>query len=419
MGPGLLATVSGKADRTSQWAAVALGFSIPISTVLDSVLLVFVLAGWLASGAWRAKWDAVRGNPVALAALMLFGLLLLGTLYGERNPGDAGVILRKYLDLLWISMLVWVMRDPVMRIRGLYALAASLALVLLASFVIMADIVPESRFLSGTPSYPVVFKGRQTHGPLMAFGAFLYVQLALAAASPRMRALWFALAALALVNGTLVVQGATGYLVFATLALYLGYLSKGWRGLAWAAMIAAVLVAALMVAPGAFQLRVAQIQSEVAQWRPGAPGEFSSVGTRIELYRVSVAIVLDRPVLGHGTGSFTKAFADKTRGSPTPPSHNPHNEYLHLTVQLGLVGLAALLYLFVTQWRLAPRLASPPEFRLARGLILMMAVGCLFNSWLLDHTEGLFYAWLTGLLFAGLQSQATPAMGNSMTKVAR
>jgi len=30
-------------------------------------------------------------------------------------------------------------------------------------------------------------------------------------------------------------------------------------------------------------------------------------------------------------------------------------------------------------------------------------VGCLFNSFLLDHTESLFYAWLTGLLFASLR----------------
>jgi hypothetical protein len=32
-----------------------------------------------------------------------------------------------------------------------------------------------------------------------------------------------------------------------------------------------------------------------------------------------------------------------------------------------------------------------------------MVVGCLFNSFLLDHTEALFYAWLSGLLYAGLR----------------
>jgi O-antigen ligase len=37
--------------------------------------------------------------------------------------------------------------------------------------------------------------------------------------------------------------------------------------------------------------------------------------------------------------------------------------------------------------------------------VLTMAIGCLFNSLLLDHTEGLLYAWLTGVLYAGLQSK--------------
>jgi O-antigen ligase len=402
MGPGLLAAVGSKADRTAQWAVVALGISIPISTTLDGVLMVFVLAGWLASGAWRAKWDAVRGNPVALAALMLFGLLLLGTFYGERNPGDAAVTLRKYLDLLWIAVLAWVMRDPLMRARALLALAVSLALVLLISFLTMADLIPKSGILAGDSGYPVVLKGRQTHGPLMAIGAFLYYQLAVAAANPRARMLWLVLAVLALINGTLVVQGVTGYLVFGALALYLGYLATGWRGLAGAAAIGAALITVLAITPSAFQARIARVQEEIAQWRTGLPDGNNSAGTRLEFYRVSAELVRDRPLLGYGTGGFAKAWSGKT--GDTRPTRNPHNEYFHLIVQLGLVGLAGLLHLFVTHWRVAPGLASPLEFRLARALILMIAVGCLFNSWLLDHTEGLFYAWLTGLLFAGLKS---------------
>jgi len=53
------------------------------------------------------------------------------------------------------------------------------------------------------------------------------------------------------------------------------------------------------------------------------------------------------------------------------------------------------------------------EAHLARGLVLMIAAGCLFNSLLLDHTEGLLYAWLTGLLFAGLKSAGEQEAGNT------
>lgn len=403
MGSGLLATVNQAAGRTAQWAAVALGLSIPVSTALDNVLLPIVVAGWLASGSWREKLDAVRGNRVALAALALFGLLLLGALYGERNPGDATLTLRKYVDLLWIPVLLWVFRDAAMREKALYALAISIAFVMVVSFLVKFSVIPEIRPHSGVSLNAVFLKTRQTHGLLMAFGALLFLQLALKAGPRRMRILWIVLATLAVANGMLVVTGATGYVLIGTLVLYLGAVWWGWRGLAATAVAMTLAVAALMIVPGPFQERVSLIRTEIAKWRPGVMDLDSSTGTRIELYRVSAALVRDRPVLGHGTGSFTKAFADKSRDPGPGPHRNPHNEYLHWMVQLGLAGLAGLLFLFVTHWRLARSLGTPFERHLTRGLLLAMTVGCLFHSWLMDHTEGLLYAWLTGLLFAGLR----------------
>ena len=40
MGPGLLSAITRGVDRTAQWSAVTLGFSIPLFTALDSVLVV-------------------------------------------------------------------------------------------------------------------------------------------------------------------------------------------------------------------------------------------------------------------------------------------------------------------------------------------------------------------------------------------
>jgi O-antigen ligase len=309
-------------------------------------------------------------------------------------------------------MLVWVFRDTAMRSRGIHALAASLAVVLLLSFLIMADLIPHADVLSGDSGYPVVFKTRQTHGMLMAFGAFLYVQLALAARSAKLRVLWLALAALAFINGTLVIQGATGYLLFGALALYLGYGWRGWKGIGWATGAAAVVVLVLALIPGPFQHRITQIQLQIAEWQPGRSTVDSSIGLRLDFYRNSLDIVREHPLIGVGTGGFPKAYADRVRSSKGVETRNPHNEYLHIAVQIGVTGLLALLYLFWTHWRTAPRLASPLEFHLARGLVLAVAIGCIFNSLLLDHTEGILYAWLTGLLFAGLQSPENPEMGN-------
>ncbi|MND00868.1 hypothetical protein D3C83_196330 [compost metagenome] len=51
-------------------------------------------------------------------------------------------------------------------------------------------------------------------------------------------------------------------------------------------------------------------------------------------------------------------------------------------------------------WRQAGAL-EPPTRVAARGLVLAIAVGSLLNSFLIDHAEGLLFAWMAGVLFAG------------------
>jgi O-antigen ligase len=109
-------------------------------------------------------------------------------------------------------------------------------------------------------------------------------------------------------------------------------------------------------------------------------------------------------LFGTGTGSFAMSYAEQVKGTGSVASKNPHNDFMLITVQTGVFGLAALLWLLWQQWRLAPLLPTPLERGLAQGLVVMMGITCMLNSALLDHTEGLLYAWLTALLYAGLKS---------------
>lgn len=404
MGTGILGTVTTGADRAGRWSAIALGFSIPISTALDSVLAGVVLVAWLASGNYREKLDTITRNPVALAALLLYAILVAGAFYGERFSGDSARFLVKYADLLLIPVFAYCLRDPVDRSRALYALAASLALTLAISFIVKSGWLSGLSFIKGSPSNAAVFKKSLSHNILMSFAAFLFTILAFRSSAARVRWLWYGIAVLAAVNVLLMVQGRTGYVILGTLVLYCGYYWKGWRGLGAAFAAGAVLVAVLTATPNPARERVLQVVAEAQAWKPGQPNP-TSTGQRLEYYTNSIAIVADHPLAGAGTGSFPKAYADKTRGTRVDQPGNPHNEYLLMAVQTGLIGLLVLLHLFWQHWRLAPRLATPFDTHLAHGLLLTIAVGCLFNSLLLDHAEGLLFAWMTGLLYGGLQSR--------------
>jgi O-antigen ligase len=407
-------TLAGFQQRSADLArafAVALGVSIPFSVAADSVLLALVLVCWLAADRYRERFAQLRRHPVALMALGFVALLAVGLAYGERPRGDALRYFGKYADLVILGVFVTLFGDPAWRRRALLALAAALAVLVWLSYLVKLGVVPPVPWLRGRPDYPalalnalthgIVALDSLTHGILVAFGAFLFAVLGMHAPRGPVRTIWFALAVAAVANVLFIVPGRTGYVVLAALALYLGYAWRRLTGLALVALGGAVLVGAGLTASATLQSRLDQTVREAREWQPGAPAQ-TSVGYRLEFYYNTLGVIRDRPLAGAGTGGFPSAYARQVAGTAMAPAAHPHNEYLLMTAQLGVAGLVALLALFWVPWRLAPRLPLPPERVLARGVVLTIAVGSVFNCLLLDHTEGLFFAWGLGVLFGGL-----------------
>jgi len=396
-----LAVIQDGAQRLARYAAIAIGASLPLSTALDNVLLVLLLLCWLASGRYAEKLASIRANPVAVAALLLFALVLAGLAWGTGPLAEGRLYAKKYSDLIAIALLVTVFTDPADRQRALIALAASLALTLVLSFVLWQGWLPHGGVVIGTPDDPSVFKQRIPHNVLMSFGVLLYVVLARLARDRAWRIVWIALAVAAAVNCVLMVRGRTGYVLIIAFALLLILSMRQWKTLVAAAALTAVCAIGAYHFSTGLQQRVAQTVSEARDWKPGVATN-TSVGGRLEFYRNTLAIIAEHPILGVGTGGFREAYAAQVKGSDMGETHNPHNLYLLVTAQLGLVGLALLAFLLVQQWRYAARLTAPDHTLLARGVVLTLVVGGLFNSMIIDHTESLFFAWCSGLLFAGL-----------------
>jgi O-antigen ligase len=385
-----------------RWSTIAIGTSIPVSIAVDNILLPIVLLAWLVGLQYRDKLRFAWANPVYRAALLLFVLLLAGTLYGNPAPGDAKLYLLKYLDLALIPLIGWAFITASSREQGLRALAFGLGLVLLISCAIKFGLIqlPDPR---STPESPVVFKQRLTHNILMAFSAFLFAWLCCGARTRMAKIGWGSMGLLAVANTMLMVKGATGYIVLIGLSLLFGWQKFGIRGIAIATASLLCLVTLLSLVPGPFQTRVQSITQELHSEHADRPAT-TSTGYRLEFYRNTLTLIQKQPVLGYGTGGFPSAYAELVKNTDQTLSRNPHNEYMLVTIHIGLFGLAALLWLLWQQWRFAPLLPTPLERGLAQGLVVMMGIVCMLNSPLLDHTEGLLYAWLTALLYAGLKS---------------
>lgn len=105
----------------------------------------------------------------------------------------------------------------------------------------------------------------------------------------------------------------------------------------------------------------------------------SALGTRPTIYAVSLAMFLDKPLTGHGIGTFRKQYllyqGEYLKHHPTAPAEfnlsHPHNEPLYWMVELGALPLVGFL-LVLSAWFLSVRLGTLDLTTLLVGLPLVL-----------------------------------------------
>ena len=126
--------------------------------------------------------------------------------------------------------------------------------------------------------------------------------------------------------------------------------------------------------------------------------------SRISLYRETLAAIADRPLLGHGTGTFE--VLEPLYHSPTTPSqfvwNHAHSGVLELVVGMGIPGaaLVILVYLAVAAHlaRAAGRGTGPcPAILAALGAMVAAGLHSLGDFNLETQSVALFVAILAGL----------------------
>ena len=79
------------------------------------------------------------------------------------------------------------------------------------------------------------------------------------------------------------------------------------------------------------------------------PTSVTSTGIRLELWKKSLGFVAAAPVIGHGTGSIPDQYrrAATGEGVTAIAANNPHNQIFAVAIQLGMLGVAILMTMWV------------------------------------------------------------------------
>jgi O-antigen ligase len=136
---------------------------------------------------------------------------------------------------------------------------------------------------------------------------------------------------------------------------------------------------------------------ELENWRENTA---SSIGHRLFNYETALALMREKPWWGHGTGAFHTEICRFVSPESECGRFNwhPHNQFLFLGVDHGLVGILLYAGLILSLFRAA--LGAPtkmPRVVLA-CLASILMVNSMINSPLWSSIESQFFMFMTGLL---------------------
>lgn len=385
-------------NTLTQALGVLMVFVLIFPTAVVNVALLLLLTSYFLSGNYAVKWQCIWGNPVARAALGLFCLFVVGIVYTSASFGEALRTLNTYRELLLLPIAMSIFNQPAWQQRAYYALLIAIGVAILLSFSMRLGWLPP-----GVAEQEwVPFKGRIAYGFFLGYAIYLMLHHAKRAETFRGQSAWLLFTALASFDLLFLVSGRTGYAVFMALLVLLLIQYRGWVKKYWLSvfLVLTTLAGTALLTSPAIQSRSADM--DMAAINP----ENSSLGQRMIFWKTSMRIIADHPVFGAGTGSFEREFSRQATDYPNLRSDNPHSEYLMIAAQLGVIGLLSFIWLLYSQYKFSSKL--PPMYQAAtRGLVVAMAVGCLFNSFLRDHGEGHFFAIYAGLLLSCFAPRST------------
>ena len=380
-----------RGERLGEISLVLIGFTIPLSNALcTGVFPALAVVSWLMLRGWRDVPKLLRENRVALLCVVLFAWLGVAAIYGGGS--EAFGIWKKYRELALIIIYMGLASALPNRTRAVTALAIGIMLAMQFSFMQAAGMLPMKR---GMP----IISSSLTQGALMAWLAFWLLHYH---RKTGMNGI-LALLALVLVNLFFLVDSSTGVVLVLSLGLLFGLQTMRRAKLAVMTGGLIVVVAFAFAVSPMFRTATQEDVKAVQEILNGKT-TFTPTGERLQFYRNSLTLFSQAPVLGHGTGRFHEKYAEHVAGTKQVVTSNPHNEYLMVGVQSGLVGLGVLVALLWALWRAASRWEGMDRW-LAQGMVVWLSVGCCFNSFILDSREGMLFALLAGVYGAAPTAQ--------------
>lgn len=399
--------ISGRLIDVARSSAIVTAVGLLYSPTVASIGLIAAYVAFVLSGEALDRLKRAISHPPVYWGLAFLGVVVVGFAYGPATWPERWVDLLKWRTVLWFIVMFALFDDERWKMRLLHAFLIGAVVGLVASF---AGVVGEIK-LWKPPSE--LLRNHATQSMVFSLSAVICLWMVLAGRC-KGRARWWAILAAGLFAGNLflVTQGRSGYVVFVLgiIVLLIQHASpKQW--IAVAAVLPVLMGVVLLLSPGMQKRTLSQggkertLSQGIEEWEHAEESaELTSMGIRKVFYTHTIAIVANHLMVGVGSGGFKKAYAEQIAGKYSPSdwrseiANDPHNQYLAIAVQHGLLGLTVFIAWIVAIMRTQ---AGLPVYRgLALAILCGWCATSLFSSHFRTFAEGHLLMTFLGVLLA-------------------
>ena len=336
--------------RAQQFLFVLLGVFIPTSIAITNLIICLLALCWILEGNFKAKFDIIRSSKWMLAVLALIGFYGLGMLWGDQHLNSGWQFQRLALLLVFPVLMTMNLEQETIK-RAIFAFLGTAFISGLAAIAINSNIIlPLGDYLSfiNTSWRNSAFITYNYHNVILALATTLSFYLLIERKSKYTYLLLLFIIVYAISIFT--ERGRAGQVIFNLSAVfYIIYYNR--RNL--------LRLFAFLFLLFSFQYLVYESTtvyksrfdavSNVIQ-NNGDRGEGRTDDIRYVFIKESLSRILEKPIFGYGTGSFGTIFHEQVNSGHMFDTHTtPHNQYLYVWFELGILGLVLLLLIFYYQ----------------------------------------------------------------------
>lgn len=375
---------------------VLLGLSIPLSIAVANLIIGLISVCWLLDGQMKKKLNEIRHNKWMLSIIFLLVLYCFGMLWGANHQNALWVFKKLSLLLVFIVYGTLKLKKSALKFGTLLFLFSTLLSAIVAILINYQVILPLHNYLSIVSANRDIsaFTLYNYHTILLAFSSLICFFLV----SEKKSKYTFGLILCFLIYSFSIFteSGRAGQLIFTLLfGLYSMYYFKKRR------LLSIGLIGFLILCNYS-----AYNESEVFKNRFDNASEIlqteiiSSDTTELQKSKKNIRTVFlkeginyikKKPILGYGTGSFGTIFnRDIHSGHDYYVNTTPHNTYLFIWFEVGILGLLILLVMFYFQIKSLSKL----NYRFDRILLTIgFMIIMLFDSYLFIFIMSVFYSY--------------------------